>query len=309
MITKDKITSWIKLMRLEFYSIPFVVYSLGALISYKFNDFFFLMNYLVGYLIIFLIELATVLTNEYYDFEADKLNENIGRFTGGSRMLVENKISVKGIKISFIFVVMLFLVLSLYLFKITFYSNQVILLLMLGFILGIYYTAPPLKLSYRRLGEIDVAVIHGFYVIICGYVFQKGIFDAQIIIPLAIPIFFSSLAGVSLAGIPDIDSDRLVSKKTLASIIGPKNTLIFSAICSLITGAFGIFLYYVFCSWQLDYLYLLLPLYSIYLSYIFLAKLRLKKYEIGISKMIFMSMILIAFSSFIPLIIHMVSLF
>lgn len=309
MINKYKITSWIKVMRLEFYSMPFVVYSLGALISYKFNDFFFLKNYLVGYFIIFLIELATVLTNEYYDFEADKLNKNVGRFTGGSRMLVENKISLRETKISFIFVVMLFLVLSLYLFKITFYSNQVILLLGIGLIFGISYTAPPLKFSYRGLGEIDVAIIHGFYVIICGYVFQKAILDNNVLWVIAIPIFFSSLVGVSLAGIPDIYSDRLVSKKTIALIIGPKNTLIFSAICSLITGTFGIFLYYVFFSWQLDYLYLLLPLYSIYMSYIFLAKLRLKNYELGISRMIFSSMILIALSSFIPLIIQMVSLF
>ena len=98
-------------MRLEFYSMPFVVYSLGALIFYKFNNFFLLKNYFVGYLIIFLIELATVLTNEYYDFKADKLNKNPARFTGGSRMLVENKISLKEVKYSMVFVLLLIILL------------------------------------------------------------------------------------------------------------------------------------------------------------------------------------------------------
>lgn len=303
MINKDKITSWIKLMRLEFYSMPFVVYSLGALISYNFNDFFFLKNYLVGYFILFLIELATVLTNEYYDFEADKLNKNVGRFTGGSRMLVENKISLREIKISFIFVFMLFLVFSLYLSKITFFSNHVILLLVIGLIIGISYTAPPLKFSYRCLGEIDVAIIHGFYVIICGYVFQKGLLDMPIIWAISIPLFFSSLAGVSLGGIPDLESDRSVSKKSIAVIIGPNNTMLFSLVCSLIVGIFGIYLYYFFTLLHFNYLYLLLPTYSLFLSCIFLSKIKSEKQGAEISKLILGTMILIALSSFIPIII------
>ncbi|HNU61508.1 MAG TPA: prenyltransferase [Methanofastidiosum sp.] len=302
MINKDKITSWIKLMRLEFYSMPFVVYSLGALISYNFNDFFFLKNYLVGYFILFLIELATVLTNEYYDFEADKLNKNVGRFTGGSRMLVENKISLREIKISFIFVFMLFFVLSLYLSKITFFSNQVILLLFVGLIFGISYTTPPLKFSYRGLGEIDVAFIHGFYVIICGYVFQKGILDINTIWIIAMPIFFSSLAGVSLGGIPDLESDRFFSKKSIAVKVGPNSTILLSLVCSLIVGIFGIYLYYFFTLMQFNYLYLLLPTYSLFLSCILLSKIKSKKQGAEISKLILGTMILIALSSFIPVI-------
>ncbi|KYC45084.1 MAG: 1,4-dihydroxy-2-naphthoate octaprenyltransferase [Candidatus Methanofastidiosum methylothiophilum] len=303
MISKNKIISWIKLMRLEFYSMPFVVYSLGALISYKFNGDFLSINYILGYLIIFLIELLTVFTNEYYDFETDKLNKNPTRFTGGSRMLVENKISIKELKTALLFVLLFLLILSGYLLKITFFSYQVSFLLVIGIIFGVSYTTPPLKFSYRGVGELDVAFIHGFYVILCGYVFQKGILDATIIWVIAIPIFFSSLVGVSLAGITDIDSDIFVSKKSIVVLLGPKNTLILSTACSLITGIFGIYLYYVFSSWQLNFLYLLLPLYSIYLSYNFLSKMRIKNYEIGISKMIIRSMILIALSSFIPLII------
>ena len=308
MVTAEKITSWIKLMRLEFYSMPFVVYFLGTFIFYKFNNFFLLKNYLVGYLIILLIELGTVMVNEYYDFEGDKLNRNVGRFTGGSRMLVENKISIKEIKISFLFVILLFLILSLYLLKITFFSNQVLLLLILGFILGISYTTPPLKFSYRGLGEIDVALIHGFYVIICGYVFQKGILDTQIIWIIALPLFFSSLAGVSLAGISDLESDRLVSKKSIAAIIGPKNTLLLSVICSLITGLLGVYLYYMLRSWHFNFLYLLISIYSLFLLRINFVKIKSKNYHIEADKMILETMLLIALSSFIPLIIFLVNI-
>ena len=255
MISKTKISSWIKIMRLEFYSMPFVAYSLGALISYKLKFLFYPTNYLIGYFIIFLIELATVLINEYYDFEGDKLNKNFGRLTGGSRILVENKISINEIKLALIFVTLSFLIASLYLLKITLFSNQVLFLLILGFVLGISYTAPPIKLSYRGLGEVNVALIHGFYVIICGYVFQGGVLDTKIIWIISIPIFFSSLAGVALAGIPDLESDRLVSKKTLISILGYKNNLIFSLCCVIITGILSIYLKFYLVSAKYSYLY------------------------------------------------------
>ncbi|NMC58596.1 MAG: prenyltransferase [Candidatus Methanofastidiosa archaeon] len=289
-------------MRLEFYTMPFVVYSLGALVSYNYNNFFFLPNYLIGYLVLFLIELATVLTNEYYDFEADKLNKNVGRFTGGSRMLIENKISPREVRCSIAFVLFIIFISSSYLFIITLFSNQVLFLLLIGVILGVSYTAPPLKLSYRGLGELDVAFIHGFYVIFCGYVFQKGILDFQVIMPISIPIFFSSLAGVSLAGLPDIKSDIIVSKKSIAVLIGPKKSLYLSMICSIITGIYGIFLWQFFISWHFSYLYLLIPIYSLILGYIILRLIKTDRIDLEIDKLIMMAMFMISLSSFIPFI-------
>ncbi len=304
MVSSDKIVSWLKLMRLQFYSMPLVVYTLGALIFYRINNFFLFKNFFIGYLIIFLIELETVLTNEYYDFEADKLNKNPTRFTGGSRMLVENKISIKEVKYSIAVVFLIIILLSAYLLKITSFSNEVYFLLFIGIILCISYTAPPLKLSYRGFGELNVAFIHGFYVITCGYVFQKSILDAPIILIVGISIFFSSLAGVSLAGLPDLESDRLVSKKSLASILGYRNTLIFSAICAVITGALSIYLGSRLIIGVHNYLYFFITIYSIVLAFVLLRQI--KNSDIRIDKLILKVMILIAISVFVPLIIFLI---
>jgi len=301
MISKDKIISWLKLMRLEFYSMPLVVYVLGALISYRLNNLFFIKNFFIGYSIIFLIELITVLTNEYYDYNADKLNPRPTRFTGGSRVLVQKKISLRAVKYSIIFVFFIIVLTGVCLLKVTSFSIAVLFLLVLGIILGISYTTPPLKLSYRGLGEIDVAFIHGFYVIICGYVFQSKILDTSIIFIVAIPIFFSSLAGVSLAGISDIDSDRLVSKKSLALILGRRCILIFSAFFTIVTGIISTYLWPSLIFGTYSYIYFLITLYSIILVFIIFRAIQ--KSDIMIEKLILRAMFLIALSTFVPLII------
>jgi 1,4-dihydroxy-2-naphthoate octaprenyltransferase len=251
-----------------------------------------------------LIEAVTVFTNEYYDLEADRLNNNVKRFTGGSRMLVEGKISIIELKFLILFVMICLTILSSYLFVMTSYSKQVLFLLILGISLGVGYTTPPLKLSYRGLGELDVAFIHGFYVIVCGYVFQNGILDNVEILFLSIPLFFSSLAGVSLAGIPDINSDRSVSKKSISVVIGPKNTLTLSLIFSLATGIAGLILWQKFISYKISYLYLILPIYCIFLLFIQYGIMKSEKIDSEIDILILVSMFLIALSSFIPIIMY-----
>lgn len=41
-------------------------------------------------------------------------------------------------------------------------------------LLALGYTAPPLKLCWRGLGELDVGTTHSIVVMLCGYVFPGG---------------------------------------------------------------------------------------------------------------------------------------
>src|SRR5947208_16981665 len=52
----------------------------------------------LGYAWLFLVELATVLTNDYFDYHSDEKNKYFSPFTGGSRTLVDKQLSFKEVK-------------------------------------------------------------------------------------------------------------------------------------------------------------------------------------------------------------------
>src|SRR5690606_24391085 len=52
----------------------------------------------LGYAWLFVVEVATVLSNEVQDVESDRQNKYYGPFTGGSRVLVEKELTLGELK-------------------------------------------------------------------------------------------------------------------------------------------------------------------------------------------------------------------
>src|SRR5690606_1963414 len=161
-----------------------------------------------GLACLFFIEAAAVLTNEHFDVATDRHNRNFGPFTGGSRVLVDGRLSVTEVRWGI--AVALGLAAA---------SGAALRLrsgprLAAGLVLGVLtvlalgYTAPPLELSYRGLGERDVGITHSFGVLLCGFVLQGGAWSAPEPWLLALPLCLAVLPGITLAGAPDHDADR-----------------------------------------------------------------------------------------------------
>lgn len=241
----NKVLIWLKAIRLQFYPMTWIAYAAGAYgassLGYTFDPWIFWL----GYLWLFLIELATVLTNEYFDFKTDSQNIYFGPFTGGSRVLVEKELTFneikEGIKLSLILSV---LVASIVLWLIPDFLLSTTLLMLVVFIIALSYTVPPLKLSYRSLGELDVGITHGFGVIICGFVFQGGSLTASFPWLLSIPLFLALIPSIILAGIPDYEADYLASKNTIAVSLGKKRAALL-AIALTVAAALAAISWYV----------------------------------------------------------------
>lgn len=232
--------AWIKAIRFQFYPMSLLAYSLGALAATRTGSAFKGSIFWIGFLWVFFLEVSTVLSNEKYDYLSDKQNKLFGPFTGGSRVIVDNILSFSQINKGFwttFFLAIIFAVVLIY-FTTTPSFPQLILIFTLT-ILALGYTIPPLKLSYRGLGEVDVCITHSVGVVLCGFVFQGGNWNHSLPWLLSMPLFLSIFPSIILAGIPDRKADMAVSKRTLAVRLGNKNAaklaLIF-VIMAFVTG-------------------------------------------------------------------------
>jgi len=221
-----KTLAWIKAIRLQFYPMTFIAYTAGALGARNNHYGFDNATFWLGYMWLFFAEVATVLSNEYFDYSSDQQNKFFGPFTGGSRVIVTKQISFKEMKAG-IATALLIAITSLVLLLASFHGSltNIILINFTFLFLALGYTIPPLKLSYRSLGELTVGITHSFAVIACGYLFQGGSLEDPFSWWLSLPLFFSVLPSIILAGIPDYEADLSVYKKTIAVRLGARRAI------------------------------------------------------------------------------------
>jgi 1,4-dihydroxy-2-naphthoate octaprenyltransferase len=106
-----------------------------------------------------------------------------------------------------------------------------------GILVGLAYTAPPLKLVYRGLGEFAVAIGFGPIMLLGAYVVQTGRLALE-------PMLLSIVPGILIAlilfvnEIPDRRSDAEAGKRTLPTRFAPD--VIRTAYLVLAIGAFAL---------------------------------------------------------------------
>ncbi|MDF3076393.1 MAG: ycaK [Sphingobacteriaceae bacterium] len=209
-----KAFAWFRAIRFQFYPMTLVAYAAGAWAAnssgYSFDAFLFWTGY--GWL--FFLEVATVLINEYVDYKTDNNNHYFGPFTGGSRVIVDRSLTFndvkKGIIISLVLAVAFLAVL---LVEAPTVRREIVVASLVLTVLALGYTAPPLKLVYRGLGELTVGITHSFAVILCGYLFMGGKIGDALPWLLGLPLFLAVLPSITLAGIPDYEADKLAGKE------------------------------------------------------------------------------------------------
>ena len=175
--------------------------SLFALVlGYEFNLFIFLM----GFIIIFLLYSSASYINDYYDYDADKYNRQFG-FSGGSGVLQKfPELKEPTRYLAFVFVA-LSLILTIILAFITFIPLWSIGFIGIGAFFSWYYSAPPIRLSYRGVGELP-HFIAGLMNAAWGYMLLTGTIDIVLII-FAIPLSLHLLNVILIFEIPDREAD------------------------------------------------------------------------------------------------------
>jgi putative NADPH-quinone reductase/1,4-dihydroxy-2-naphthoate octaprenyltransferase len=219
----QRIAAWLAALRLQFYPMTWIAYTVGALAA-AVGAPLAMTPYLLGYLALFLLEAATVFLNDWFDFDSDRLNRHGGPFTGGSRVLVDGRLDRaamrKGIGLSILGAAGALAVLVSMAPAAS--TGSMVAIFALLAMLALAYTVPPLKLSHRGFGEVDVALTHSAGAILAGYVAQGGHWADSVPWLLALPLGLAVLPSILLAGCPDRAADQAAGKRTLVVMLGPR---------------------------------------------------------------------------------------
>ena len=217
---------WVQALRLQFYPMSFIAYWVGALLATpggRIDPW----QFLVGYVVLFLIEAATVFVNDIHDHESDRRNRWWGPFSGGSRMLVSGRLDKDRLERGAWFAIGGAFVACLVLVAMVPIPTGLAILaaaLALG-VLGVGYTLPPLALSHRGLGEIDVALTNGLGVLVFGFIAHGGSPGSSLPWLVGLPLAVAILPAILLAGVPDHDADAAAGKRTLVVELGIRRSL------------------------------------------------------------------------------------
>jgi 1,4-dihydroxy-2-naphthoate octaprenyltransferase len=162
-----------------------------------------------------LAHLAINVSNDIFDTlsGADEANVNPTQFSGGSRVLIYDLMTLRQL-----------IALSAALFGgatavglvLVWVTGSATLLWIgvAGIALGIAYTAPPVKLVHRGLGEIGVAIGFGPIMLLGAYVVQTGVLSWEAVVA-SIPVAILVALILYVNEIPDRVGDAAAGKRTL----------------------------------------------------------------------------------------------
>lgn len=169
-----------------------------------------------------LLHMGANLGNGYYDHVsgADPANPNPGVLSGGSGLIKSGALPAGFFLRSSIVCLTLGAALGLHL-NFTVPGNLILFVGVAGVALAHFYTAPPVRLAYRGLGEVAVGLAFGVLPVIGSYYVQAGTFSWRVVLA-SLPIAFATVLILWVNQIVDFKPDRDTGKRTLAVIVGPR---------------------------------------------------------------------------------------
>jgi len=185
---------------------------------------------LLGFLFGWLLHLSTHYSNEYYDLETDRANSTFTSWTGGSRVLVNGQISPQeSLRLAIILSVLFIggaLVLDWLTPAVLGPSPRLILLSAISALaLSWFYSAPPIRLTARGLGETTVATVLCLMLPSGAAILQIG-YVPLVLLYIAVPLFPIQFARMMIMNVPDAQSDAQTGKRTLVVRLGSNKTAV-----------------------------------------------------------------------------------
>ncbi|MFW5877779.1 MAG: prenyltransferase [bacterium] len=220
---KKKDPSILQMIRAPFLSSIIVPLVTGTLLSAKITGSFGVVEFILVLITGLGLHIATNVYNDIYDTiqGTDKVNVHRNEYSGGSGVLLDNPglfnrmywVARSGLIIAFLSTggLMFFVERELWVYLWGLYF--------LSAFFSKYYTAAPIKLAYRGLGEISVWFAFGPMAVAIAAISQNVFPESQIL--LLMPVSGLSTLSILLVGqLIDLDADKKGGKHGVASRLG-----------------------------------------------------------------------------------------
>lgn len=193
------------------------LYALGVAATpvHAYPDFFWM-----GLAAVLALQLMTHYSNDYFDVDADRINTASTRWSGGSRVLVEGLLPRRVALVAALFAAAVGLLLALRLWQLAGPRPMIVLIAIAA--LSWAYSAPPMRLHSRGLGELDAALVVTALVPLFAFVLHAPGTDVRPLLLAIVPPCCLQFAMLVAVGIPDAEADACVGKRTLAVRLGSK---------------------------------------------------------------------------------------
>lgn len=215
---------WWRLLRPHTLTASFVPVFVGTMFAFIHDNVFHFGLFFAMMLAAILIQAATNMFNEYYDFVRglDK-EDSVG--IGGT--IVRDGVAPKTImRLALLFFVGAIL-LGIYICMAT--SWWIAAIGVVSMLVGYLYTGGPIPIAYTPFGELTAGFLMGTVMIAISYYIQTLQLSGDVLF-ISIPIALFIATIMLSNNIRDLDNDKESGRKTIAILLGRKNAIVFLAL-------------------------------------------------------------------------------
>lgn len=217
----ERLKVWLAALRVKFFlaGIPPVI--LGFLVAYYETGLFDAWLFTLTLIGIIAAMAGCYTFNEYYDYRSGVdvviKPEHVTPFNAGSRVLPSGLLRPRDIFLAGSIAWVVMVLIGLYLAMLR--GALILVLMILGTIAALGYTAPPMKWAYRGLGELLIGISYGPIITLGSYAVQTGGLGLQPLIASIMPGFLITNV-IWINEFPDYEADKACGKKNMVVRLG-----------------------------------------------------------------------------------------
>lgn len=254
-MNKSKLREFFMCARPHSYPASIAPVLFGATYALGYEIKFSILKFILFLLACLLIQAATNLFNEYYDYKhgLDKIDSE-----GISGSIVKGNLSPKEVMVGALVLYALAFGLGLILTFMT--SVYVLLVGLVCMLAGYFYTGGKYPIAYSPFGEVVSGFFMGTIIIALSFYFQTGFVNADIIV-VSLPLFIMIGAILLANNIRDLDNDKESGRRTYAILVGRNNAIKTMAISFIVVYLLNVlFIITKYASWWNLLVFVTIPL-------------------------------------------------